>query len=62
MDVVTLVANYGAVTAIAIYLVHYLVSRQNGKLEKIVEKLEKIAIQQEKIIEKLDQLLRCEDK
>ncbi len=57
VDLVTLAANYGAITAIALYLVHYITSKQNGKLDKIVERLEKIALQQEKILDRLEQLL-----
>ena len=58
LDISQLVANYGAITAIAVYLVHYVTTKQNGKLDKIADKLEKIIVQQQKIIDKLEELLR----
>jgi len=49
-----LAGNFGISAAIALYMVYWVTKNLNGKLDKLIDKLEKLLIRQEELLKMIE--------
>ncbi len=57
-DIVSLIANYGVAVAISVYLVYWITTKLNSKLDELTKQIEKLNMN----IEKLNTLLSLSER